>query len=126
MLDCINHLFMTAGFPGDLRAERRSRRAVGDGWQTVHHGDDETLCGYFLFYRWGLLPALELYFLLKREMVEKDYIMEKSVDGMEFVAAAYFTCAPFPFRDLVRALRSMFFVFCFFSPCCRVLKPRWG
>jgi hypothetical protein len=40
--------------------------------------------------RAGALPALELYMTLERQVVEREFIGEQSVDGMEFSAAAYF------------------------------------
>ena len=40
----------------------------------------------------GKLPTLELYTTLDRTMEENTYIMERSLDGMDFAAAAYFRC----------------------------------
>ncbi len=40
--------------------------------------------------RTGTLPALELYMTLEREVEEGHYILERSADGMDFTAGAYF------------------------------------
>ncbi|KAK9839297.1 hypothetical protein WJX81_006452 [Elliptochloris bilobata] len=58
--------------------------------QMVLHPHEPAAASYFLFYSWGKLPALELYMTLEREMADNEYIVERSVDGMELSACALF------------------------------------
>ncbi|EIE18215.1 hypothetical protein COCSUDRAFT_60416 [Coccomyxa subellipsoidea C-169] len=58
--------------------------------QVVLHTEDPEYASYFLFYKWGQLPTLELYVTLQRTAVENDYILERAVDGMDLSVGAYF------------------------------------
>lgn len=62
--------------------------------QSVAHVGDPSLASYFFFYAHGTLPALELYVTLKRELVPDEAILERSVDGWDLAAAAFFSDAP--------------------------------
>ena len=112
--------FEYVGFPPEGEAEeithevrtvvRKPRDAVYAIWadrmnlgewttllgQTVLHTADPDLCSYFFFYRWGSLPVLELYTTTRREVVEGEAVMERSVDGWAFAAAAFFADGPDP------------------------------
>ncbi|KAK9806711.1 hypothetical protein WJX72_000223 [[Myrmecia] bisecta] len=59
--------------------------------QVALHRDDPRFASYFLFYKFGMTPVLELYSTLHRShVVENELIVEESVDGMQLVVAAKF------------------------------------
>lgn len=58
--------------------------------QAVLHADDPTLASYFVFYQWGLLPPLELYATLERDLEPGESVLERSVDGWDLAVGAFF------------------------------------
>lgn len=59
--------------------------------QAVLHADAPELASYFIFYRWGRLPPLELYATLQRELGEEgESVLERSVDGWDLAVGAFF------------------------------------
>ena len=62
--------------------------------QSVVHATDASLASYFFFYSHGTLPALELYTTLRRDLVPNEAVLERSVDGWDLAAAAFFADAP--------------------------------
>ncbi|CAL8469745.1 g9287 [Coccomyxa elongata] len=58
--------------------------------QMVLHTEDPEYASYFLFYKWGQLPTLELYVTLMRTLEENEYVIERAVDGMDLSVGAYF------------------------------------
>ncbi|KAK9835807.1 hypothetical protein WJX74_008389 [Apatococcus lobatus] len=60
--------------------------------QLVFHTEDENLASYFMFYRFGKMPKVELYTTMDRVgWHEQRAIVEQSVDGMDMIAGAVFT-----------------------------------
>ena len=58
--------------------------------QAVLHADSPELASYFVFYRWGQLPPLELYATLSRDLEENESVLERSVDGWDLAVGAFF------------------------------------
>ena len=58
--------------------------------QAVLHADSPELASYFVFYRWGRLPPLELYATLSRELEAGESVLERSVDGWDLAVGAFF------------------------------------
>ncbi|BDA47792.1 hypothetical protein COCOBI_11-0490 [Coccomyxa sp. Obi] len=58
--------------------------------QMVLHTEDPDYASYFLFYKWGQLPTLELYVTLMRTLEENEFVVERAVDGMDLSVGAYF------------------------------------
>ena len=58
--------------------------------QAVLHADSPELASYFVFYRWGRLPPLELYATLQRELEAGEAVLERSVDGWDLAVGAFF------------------------------------
>lgn len=58
--------------------------------QAVLHADSPELASYFVFYRWGQLPPLELYATLARDLEENESVLERSVDGWDLAVGAFF------------------------------------
>ncbi len=62
--------------------------------QAVLHADSPELASYFVFYRWGTLPPLELYATLSREVEPGESVLERSVDGWDLAVGAFFEADP--------------------------------
>jgi hypothetical protein len=45
--------------------------------QAVLHADSPELASYFVFYKWGQLPPLELYATLARDLEESESVLER-------------------------------------------------
>jgi len=58
--------------------------------QAVLHADSPELASYFVFYKWGQLPPLELYATLARDLEESESVLERSVDGWDLAVGAFF------------------------------------